>query len=245
MSLKLDSVLNKYDGREPWTHWFEKFVTVAEFMGWTDVDRLRYLVLYLDGVPARIYRNLKQKDRTLEVVNKKFLDTFAPGPLEAHSKLIGRRIRSNESVEELWYELVELWKIQTQQTLTDVEDEVEFKSVLPFFMAALPESISTQLKMAEADKELSLLLTKARTLVGIQQASDAFAIGAVNTRGNSGKAKKKYKCFRCGELNHMVERCPYTTSVCFTCKQPNHRSADCPKNGQGAGFQVGVPPRRR
>ena len=78
------------------------------------------------------------------------LEAFARSLMAAHAVLMKRRIRLNYSVEEL-----------------------------PYFMAALPAEVSTQLRMAEPDHNLTLLLGKARMLVNIQQTDHMDFVGGI------------------------------------------------------------------
>ena len=261
MSLKLDSVLKPFDGREPWLFWFEKFSTVADFFGWSDEQKIKYLALYLDRVPSRIYQQMPPEERTMDGIGKKFTEAFMPSPVVAHQMLQSRRLREGEAPEELWYELVELWRQQTRQTSQQMwegkgAENIEFHSVVPYFLSALPATVTTQLRLVNADLDLATLLSKTRTLLSITITEQLAVVGGMATTMTGGKrtqkqkwGNKKLKCYNCGD-EHRRDDCPYPEAVCFTCKHAGHRSADCPKrtrgskNGLGAGGLASPPPRR-
>jgi len=247
MSLKLDNVLRPFDGREPWLFWLEKFSTVAEFFEWTESQEIKYLALYLDKVPSRIYQQIPPEERTMALISKKFTQAFMPSPVVAHSMLQTRKLRDGESCEELWYELVELFRQSTGQSSRNTSgdkgaEDMEFCAVVPYFLSALPVTIATQLRLVNAEADLSILLTKTRCLLSIVEATKV--VGAMGTnitpKGRKTGKAKSIKCFNCGE-SHVRDKCPYPTAVCFTCKQAGHRAAECPrkhenaKNGAGAG----------
>ena len=43
-------------------------------------------------------------------------------------------------------------------------------------------------------------------------------------------AQKEQKCFRCGETDHHINKCPLQNKVCFICKSDEHTQKDCPDN---------------
>ena len=235
----MDNVLRPFDGREPWLFWLEKFTTVAEFLEWTDVQKVKYLALYLGKVPSRIYQQTPPEERTMAVLGRKFTAAFMPSPMVAHSMLQTRKLREGESCEELWYELVELFRQQTgqidQSLLLNKFDDIEFRTVVPYFLAALPVSVSTQLRLVNAESDLATLLSKTRTLLGIID-SEKVVGGMATTlipKGKRGGKGKSLKCYNCGDA-HPRDKCPHPSAVCFTCKQAGHRAADCPKKPNGS-----------
>jgi hypothetical protein len=262
MSLKLDNVLRPFDGRESWLFWLEKFTTVAEFFEWTESQKIKYLALYLDKVPGRIFHLIPAEERTMDSINRKFTEAFMPSPVIAHSMLQTRKLREGESCEELWYSLVELFRQQIGDPVHDrplvtgsanigasekvagvdkANENMEFRAVVPYFLSALPVNISTQLRLINAETDLATLLAKTRMLLSIVEAGKVVGgMGTTITPKTKTTKAKPSKCFNCGD-NHPRDRCPYPDAVCFTCKRSGHRSVDCPrkvggpKNGVGAG----------
>jgi hypothetical protein len=216
---------------------------VSQFSKWEeDNDRLKMLTLLLDGNAAKIVKQMPDdKRKSYQAVCDRLSSAFMPSPTEAHLKLTNRKLRTGESVEELFYELKELWLTSLQKSKESVEESIQFAAVTPYFLSALPTSVSAQLRLNPSTlSEANTLLAAARTLMSIHtQVEATSAIGAFGNRnkprnrghkgGYSGNAR--VNCKRCGDKDHSVNDCWSQVPVCYLCKQPGHISSRCTRNG--------------
>ena len=237
MQLKLDSLLRTYDGSTKWVDWIEKFEIVAKHYKWeNDDDRCEMLVLFMDGNAARIVKQMPDdKRRSYEAICTRLAAAFMPSPVEAHSKLISRRYRKNETVEELYYELVELWKATVPgASKGSITENMQLAVILPYFLAALPTQVAVQIRMnpsalAEADR----LLECARTLMSVHTEGEnpmgAFGRSRGRENQRNTPTKDKMVCRRCGDTGHIAAKCWSPEPVCYGCKQPGHQRGQCPK----------------
>ena len=242
MSIKVENMLKNYDGSQDWLGWIEKFNTIAEFSGWdSDSMKAKFMLLFLEGTALRIVQQMPvTKRNSAEAIAERLGQAFKPSKMESHKRLIARSYKPAESVEGLWYDLVMLWKDSTGIT-DDVADTVVHKIILPFFLCALPERVSAQLRLKESSlMSADQLFVDARNLLVVEGEE---VVGAVSqtTENKEGKKtggkkqEKQPKCFKCGEHGHTNQACSYPTNVCWTCKKPGHTKGECRASGGGNG----------
>ena len=246
MSIKIDSLLRPYDGTGSWKNWYGRFGAICDFNKWeTDEDRARYLMVFLEGTALRIVQQLPLAMQKIPAeIAKRLATAFSPSSAECHNLLIHRKLRKGESVEELYYDLCMLWKGAVEEEDVEVSEQRLMKSVLPFFLAAIPSAISTQLRLQpncllKVDKMLSM----ARVLVAADKLDETGLVGAAVPAPRVGHGKsfvkkgKKFqrRCGLCGDSGHGNDGCPIGHHVCFTCKKEGHRSVECPTKNSGVG----------
>jgi len=243
MQIKVDHLVKIYDGSTSWVDWIERFDIVSQFSKWKeDNDRLKMLTLLLDGNAAKIVKQMPDdKRKSYQAVCDRLASAFMPSPTEAHLKLTNRKLRTGESVEELFYELNELWLTSLQRSRESVGESIQFAAVTPYFLSALPTSVSAQLRLNPSTlSDANTLLAAARTLISIQAQVDiATTVGAFGNRnkprnrgtrgGHSGHPR--VSCKRCGATDHSVSECWSQVPVCYLCKQPGHLSSRCNRSG--------------
>jgi hypothetical protein len=250
MSFKLESNLRPFDGTGSWTLWFDRFETIASFSKWEDdQDKARYLSVYLEGTALRIFQQLPEASRrSCKAVAQRLREAFQPSAQESHALLLKRKWQQGQSVEELYYDQLSLWKCSLGSLAEKLGEDAQTAAVVPFFYAALPSEISRQLRLLEIPlHNADQLLRHARTLVGCFSETEAEAINAVGgqyhnpgRKGKGGSGKKfKIVCKNC-RGPHREEQCKYSEPVCIKCFKPGHFSKDCrSKNESGAGRSSG------
>lgn len=247
MQLKLDNLIKPYDGSSKWVDWIEKFEIVSKHFKWEDdTNRCEMLVLLLDGNAAKIVKQMPDdKRRSYEAICNRLASAFMPSPVEAHSKLVSRRYRKNETVEELYYDLVELWKAAVLPGCKGgIKDDTQLAVILPYFLAALPVQVSVQIRMnPTALSDADRLLECARTLMSVHVEMD-HPIGAFRQTRGAGNSRNspnrdKIICRRCGDTGHIAARCWSKEPVCYGCKQPGHQRGACPKKDNSGKGETG------
>lgn len=229
MTLRLDSVIKPFSGGEGWTEWFERFSTVANHQKWEEESsKAGYLLLFMEGTALKITQQMPEADRkSCDKISKRMVEAFSPNPMVAHERLVARRLKKEESVESLYYDLVSLWRASTGLG-QDVDEKVQYKCILPFFLAALPTAVATQLRIREVDSIIvDRLLAATRLLISPEVFNGTpEVVGAAVPRESAKKGQRSGRCGKCGDKSpkHV---CPFNEPVCFSCKQPGHRSADC------------------
>lgn len=260
MSIKLDSLIKSFDGSINWSDWLTKFKVVCIHNQWdTDAQKSRFMVMLLEGTPLRIVQLIPEEKRTFEAMSRKLSAAYGIDKGEAHRKLVARKYIKGEAPENLYYELIDLWMTSTDTTSPSEADQ--FRAVLPFFLEALPRTVAELLRMNGSTASAESLMEDARGLlarhVDEDRTDEGGKIGAFQPRGpfqgqyrgqqqsshrNTAPVGQGYglsHCPRCGDRQHKVEHCPYTTDVCHWCRKTNHRYRDCRSRLAGKPRAVG------
>lgn len=248
MSLKIDNILKPYNGSEPWMDWFERFSTICDFNKWeTEKEKARYLLVLLEGPAKRIVQQMAVTDKeSISQISKRLGRAFALSPAEAHDKLCSRRIKSSETVDELYYDIIYLWRLAADIYEEDIDIPMQEKCIMPFFLKALPSSVATTLRLADP-KSLSVdtFLSKARTLVASHKEAEvvgSFRRGSPNPQTSyPTNRNRKSRCNKCGDRNHTTDQCQKPGPVCFKCQQPGHISVECRAAGAAGAAGAGAP----
>jgi hypothetical protein len=238
MQIKPEHFIKPYDGTGSWPEWIRKFKRVADQVKWeTDVDRCENLTLFLEGSPLLIVERMPaDKRKSFEAICTRLSSAFMPSPTVAHAALTARRWNKSESVEVLYYDIVDLWKNSAGLSGKEVDESTEFTVALPFFLAAIPPSIAAQIRTnSTAMSGVDGLFFNARSLLNAHAEVETAAevVGAFgnhrkngqrsNSRANGGTKR----CYRCGDVGHMSTNCWSPVGVCYTCKKPGHNSQQC------------------
>lgn len=254
MSFKFDTNLRPFDGSGSWSLWYERFETIAFFSKWeNDQDKARYLSIYLEGIPLRIYQQMPSASRqSCKAIADRMNVAFQPSPQEAHTQLLKRKWQVGQSAEELYYDLLSLWKCSMGPTADKLSEEGQTAAVIPFFYSALPMEVSRQLRLLEIPlANADQLLRHARTLIACFLEGDTGVVGGVShggeyRPGRGGRPKNRRRsdgrgrpCRNCRSMEHVEEQCKFKEPVCSVCLTPGHFASSCSKNGLRAGGSSG------
>ena len=157
--------------------------------------------MFLEGTALGIAQQLPEASRRrVDEIAKRLSLAFAPSAAESHHQLVHRKLCKGESVEELYYDICMLWKQATDQP-ADMTEEVVLRSVLPFFLDALPSSIANQLNIKPSWMlKVDEVFATARVFVSELNIEQAKIVGAAfsgksSSSGSEDKKKIKKKIF--------------------------------------------------
>jgi hypothetical protein len=250
----MDNLIKPFDGRGGrWADWLRKFEIVAKGVKWEkDEAKCDHLSLFLEGDALRIFEQLPEASRKdFKQVCKRLNEAFMPSPTEAHQQLIKRGMQEGESVEGLFYGLVDLWKLSLGSGAVVIPNEVAVQAVLPFFLAALPPMVTAQLRMVQVGSDVDELLSRARSLMSIF--GEGAVVGALTHRGTPHGGQNKHpkygrgrdasskNCYRCGDRSHEAKDCWSPVAVCYWCKRPGHVTDRCNDKQAGKPRMEGKP----
>ena len=160
------------------------------------------MILFLEGTVLRKVQQMpvERCGSCVQIVNR-LSKAFKPSTTESHRILIGIKLRLGDSVESLFYDSVMLWKASTGIS-EEISNELMHRIVLPFFLEALPESISAKLRLKGGSLlDIDQLIIDSRSLVKIEDESRQV-VGAIGR----GKDRKQ------GDKKNGVKRRPQSVS---------------------------------
>jgi hypothetical protein len=96
----------------------------------------------------------------------------------------------------------------------------EISRIDPKNMATLREAVQNTESMFSRNIRLGLVQGQEdpRALVGLPMPSEEVIQQIQALTGS---------CYKCGDQNHRMDKCPSPTAVCYKCKQPGHFRVDC------------------
>ena len=110
MSLRFENVLPRFDGQLPWRDWYRRFLQVSELERWDKEHQLKVLQYFIGPTPSRFLETIPVAARTIDNINLKLTEIYQPSEIEAGRLLRERRLKDDESPEELWADLAFLWR---------------------------------------------------------------------------------------------------------------------------------------
>ena len=115
MSLKVESNLRPFDGTGSWTLWFDRVETIASFSKCEDdLEKARYLSVYLEGTALRIFQQLPEASRrSCKAVAQRLREACQPSAQESHALLLKRKWQQGQSLEEPVLCLIFRFKLPT------------------------------------------------------------------------------------------------------------------------------------
>ena len=201
--------------------------------------------MYHEGTPLRIFQQLPEASRrSCAAVEARLREAFQPSAQEAHTLLLRRKWQIGQSVEELFYDLVMLWRSSLGAAADKLGEDAQTATVVPFFYAALPMEVCRQLRLLQIPLDnADQLLKPSRTLICCySEAEEGAIVGAVRPKGGGSFKQflKKRTCRFCRATDHTEKQCEYDAPVFSKCFKPGHFAKECTsKNVSWAGSSSG------
>ena len=224
------------------TEWVERLEQWFEANEITVVERKRALLLSNIGARGyKLLRSLSQNNptsKTYEQLKKLLLDHINPTPNEISQRFVfyRRDRRAGETVKDYIAELRRLsehckFDEKLEENLRDkfvcgLNDGVVQQKLLATKNLTLSGAIDTAVAVEAAVKS-------AKQIHGVGLEGQVHKLGEGSNRtGGSNKFQKKdnvRECYRCGNLKHLADKCPFKFKECFGCKKIGHSIKKCRK----------------
>ena len=245
-TLKAESLVKAFTGGSDWHFWVQKFETVCRYQKYDKPeDKANILSMYLDGPALVMYLQMGDDAKDFDKVKRAFDEAFTPDPTEAYELLHARRLRSTESIDEFYFELVRLWRWTVPTDVCEILKGKEMAVLYETFLKGLPAQVKMQLKVMKVGMDANVVLKNARSLVALlgHDAQNNGFVGNINQRSSYGKQsstngssnRKGWRCARCGSKDHLAKECRFDKPVCFLCFSPDHLSSECHKGKNSKG----------
>ena len=241
-TLKAENVVKPFTGGTEWHFWVQRFETVCRYQKFeSSEDKANILSMYLDGPALVMFLQMGEDSKSFDKVKAAFDEAYTPDPSEAFELLNARRLRSSESIDEYYFDLVRLWRRSVDSTVAELMKGKEMSLLYQTFLKGLPTAVRTQLKVMKLKLDANVVLKDARSLVALlgHGEGESGVVGHVGHVQKSAGAKdvrtkgfpnpKGWRCARCGSKDHLAKSCRYEKPVCYLCFSADHLSSDCPK----------------
>lgn len=213
--------------------WLEKLELVCRLRGVTDLHNI--VPLRLTGGAFSVYQQLKSTDKgNYDKIKSALTSAFAVDKFIAYEQFVGRRLRSEESVDVYLADL---------RRLAVLFGGIPDAGLSCAFVAGLPDSARHILRAGTRleDMDISQIVARARAVLAEENISAGVASFS-NQQSRASPASVGVLCRTCNQPNHYARAClarrgwrrgGRVSVRCYACGQPGHIASSCPGNGLG------------
>lgn len=198
----------------------------------TNAKAISEIVLIIDASLYNYIENSKQASVVWHSLEKSFDDSGVARKVTILNQLVSVKLKHYNSIEKYINAILLYWN-KTKVAGFKIEEQV----IASLMLGGLPEDYRAMiLGIENSGKELTVDYVKNVLLQGIpdpfkaeeDKAMPSFVLkkGSSKTKGGW---KGKRRCFKCGDVLHMLMDCPKRDLNCHECGDTRHLVARCPR----------------
>ena len=226
MSVKFSDIIEKYNGEGDFIEWSDKLEMVASLQKIDDLAN--FLPLFLTGGAFSVYKGLSEETRKdFSKVKSALIDVFNHDKFTVYESLINRTLLISESVDAYLADLKRMMKL--------IGSETNLEYLKCAFVCGLPIEIKQQLKAAccLSEMTLELILQRTRALLKSKTFETCCVTRNVHVDRNGhskSQVGRRIICYNCGKEGHTRNRCSLMWERrCFKCGEVGHMIGSYPK----------------
>ena len=213
-SVKLNSVISKFDGNEDFAEWVRKVELVASLQEISDLEKFVPLFL-IDGAFA-VYERLEEHvKKDYMKLKGALISAFSLSRYQAFEEFSSRKLRGGEPVD---IYVADIRRLSSLISPSTPEEWLVSKVV-----SGLPDEMRKQLLAAFPleGKSLNEVVERVRVLASTNNES-------VSAVARERPAQRIVRCFRCNTPGHISRECQRKDMRrCFVCGKAGHLAATC------------------
>lgn len=197
-------------------NWLTDFESIAVTVQWNDLQKFIYGRQLLKGA-AKLFVNSQDGITNWATLKEALAEEFTVKltDKQIHKQLENRKKNQNESLIEYYYTMKGIAK----------KSNLDEESIIEYIIEGIQDSKHNKMVLYQAN-DLKELKEKLNVYAKMSASVENKPKVKQEKTESSGSAKKEFRCYKCGDKDHLARNCG-KEPVCFKCHKPGHKANQC------------------